>query len=151
VDIQAAELSDVPWLVRTMCAAMYELHGSEELYNEQYLTESLAPLVISEGVCLLAKLEGKAVGCIAGLVSTLPYNPEITIMVEMVWWVREDQRGSSAGLRLLKAFEAEAWARGAQKIAMSTMPSTHLGPEAMAKRGHVLKEFGYMKNRPAEA
>ena len=61
--------------------------------------------------------EGAVVGMIAMMVYDQPMTNEL-VATEIAWWMEPEQRGSSAGIRLLKAGEQWARARGARKLQM---------------------------------
>ena len=69
---------------------------------------------------------------------------ELTILAtEMMWWVREDKRNSSYGLRLLKAFEQEAINRKANKITLSLLPNSSV--QNLESLGYFITETSHTK------
>jgi GNAT superfamily N-acetyltransferase len=70
--------------------------------------EKLIDVLLEGGVIFVAEEAADVVGMIAGVTQTHPITGEVTA-TEFAWWVEPEFRGSSAGGRLLKAFEG--WAR----------------------------------------
>jgi GNAT superfamily N-acetyltransferase len=70
--------------------------------------ETLIDVLLEGGAIFVADNGADVVGMIAGVTQTHPITGAVTA-TEFAWWVEPEFRGSSAGGRLLKAFEG--WAR----------------------------------------
>ena len=61
-------------------------------------------------------------GSIVGMASAMVYphywNPDVMVAQELWWWVKEDARGTRAGLMLLDELEKAAKECGASKLMM---------------------------------
>lgn len=99
-----------------------------------------------ERVCLLWESNGKVTGCLAGqLVSVAFLNRKAA--VECMWWVEPEQRGTSAGVDLLEAFEFWAKLQGADFMQMMCMPD-RIGKALdrfYKRRDYTLTELTYTK------
>lgn len=72
----------------------------------------------SYAMFLYKTANGESVGFVAGYVSCLWYCPERKILADFGFYVREDHRGSMAGIRLIKAYEKWAKENGVDCIEM---------------------------------
>ena len=142
--IRYATLDDVSWIVGLVAADMQSLMGESDLYDLDYL-QTFVPYLIEDGVVLVAEKEGIPVGCIAGILTPILFNPHKTALNEVFWWVAEEHRGSSAGAKLLLAFEQDGIALEVDFINMSIMHNTKLSTGALEKRGYLYKESSYVR------
>lgn len=143
VVLRNADVYDIPWIVRE--AGNFLKHiGREECYNPDYLYE-LAPKMLEQRAVLVAEMDGKLCGIIAATVQPHPFNPHITVVAELMWWVVEECRGSSVGYRLLKALEARAKQLNADLLVMSTEMNSPLSTDALEKRGYTPQDKNYVK------
>ena len=84
--------------------------------NVEHLEKQI-DVLLENGVIFVADDGADVVGMIAGISFTHPFSGQVTA-VEYAWWVEPEFRGSSAGGRLLKAFERWAAAQRATAIQM---------------------------------
>jgi hypothetical protein len=115
-----------------------------EFYGIEWHLPSVSNLLsklITDGVVFLAFKDEQLVGGIGGIELSNPWNNTQHLLQEMFWWVNEDQRGSSVGLRLLRAFEEEA----TSTVVLSILPQTPVKKEMLSKLGYNLKELSYFK------
>lgn len=91
------------------------------------------------GIVLVATIDHEIVGGIVGAVAPLWFNPTIRIASELSWWVSEEHRGGTVGVKLLWAFEAWAKEQGAAVVSMSDLV---IGGEMPA--GRLLEKLGYV-------
>jgi hypothetical protein len=71
------------------------------------------------GVVFVARRGADVVGVIGGTLSPLWFSAKTMVGVELLWWVSAFARGGLAAVRLVRAFEEWASARGAQMVVMS--------------------------------
>ena len=142
--IRYATLDDVSWIVDRVGEDMFSLLGETDLYDKDYLYEFI-PQVIEDGIVLVAERAMEPIGCIAGMLSPILFNPQKVALNEIFWWVAEEHRGSSAGAKLLLAFEQDGIALEVDYINMSIMHNTKLNTDALEKRGYVYKESSYVR------
>jgi GNAT superfamily N-acetyltransferase len=74
-------------------------------------------LASPDGVILVAEIEGVVMGMIGMVAYEHPYSGDRTAQ-EMFWWVDPSTRGSSIGIKLLRAAEVWAKERGAKAMQM---------------------------------
>lgn len=144
--IRKATLDDLDFIMTDVADDMFALQGDSSLRDDEYMRNTLIPYIISNGVCLIAEIDGKCIGSIAGVVVPTVYNPNKTNLAELWWWVNKENRKGSVGAKLLFMFEVEAQDRQVNHLTMSILPNTHLNTQALEKRGYMLKESAYGMN-----
>ena len=77
--------------------------------------------VIANEMSFVAEIDGQIVGFILGIIGPMWFVQRVRIAVELAWWVDPAYRITTAGVRLLKAFESHATNMGVQYIAMSDL------------------------------
>lgn len=96
---------DIPVLLDMLrryrdCAPLDFLHEADDSI---YITQVLTELMAGRGVCLIAETD-KAVGMLISQVTSSMWSPKHLVLYEMAYWVNPEDRGSSAGYRLLRAY-----------------------------------------------
>jgi GNAT superfamily N-acetyltransferase len=106
-------------------------------------------LTESNSVVLVAEAKGEIVGGFVGFVGPVWFNPAARVATELAWWVAESHRGGSAAIKLYRAFEAWADARGVDVIVMSDLVVDGETPAArlFEKLGYVTVERAHIKQR----
>lgn len=143
VTIRPATAADVPWLLAEL-QSFDRFFGARHslMPDSAHATETLGAL-IQHHVVLLADAPRGPVGFIAGVLAPHFFNPAITHLSELFWWVIPSARGSSAGARLLHAFEAIG-RREAQWITMTLESDSPVDPASLLRRGYRLKETNWL-------
>ena len=99
------------------------------------------------GTVFIAERDGKACAMLACAIMPVWFAPSILMAHELAWWVDEDARGSSAAVRLVRAFEEFARESGARIIAMSQLHAVN-GEQVgrmLTKLGYEPSEMTYIK------
>jgi RimJ/RimL family protein N-acetyltransferase len=99
------------------------------------------------GLLIVADVDSTVAGALVGMSVTQWYDPNMRIAVELAWWLSPEHRHGSLGLRLVRAFEAQAKSTGHKFCTMMTLntpDAARLG--ALYERsGYRLTETAYMK------
>jgi hypothetical protein len=135
--ITDATLDDLPKMMEH-AKVFVEFYGME--WHKPSVKALLVKL-INNGVVKLAKVGGQVVGGIGGIVLANPWNTQQKLLQEMFWWVAEEYRGTSAGLRLLHAFENSF--EGTKVL--SVLPQTPIKNDMLTKLGYSIKEYSFVK------
>lgn len=109
-------------------------------YDEDRVLQVLEFCVLN-GVVLAAYDGIKLAGFIAGAVQQ-PLWTNKKILAETAWWVVEEYRGTSVGLRLLKEFES--YGKGL-RISLSLLANSPIKESSMNKLGYKQVEKAYLK------
>ena len=99
---------------------------------------SLSRLKESGLVLVAEAADGQIAGGIAGLLAPVWFNPSACMAAELGWWVDAAYRGSSAGVKLAKAFEQWAREHGAVAVSMSDLVISGATPA-----GQLFEKLGY--------
>lgn len=104
--VREATPFDIPALIGMLrqyrdCAPLPFLSEADDSI---YITRVLTEVMAGRGVCLVAEMNG-IVGMLIAHVAPSMWSPKHLVMTEMAYWVNPEARGSSAGYRLLKAYE----------------------------------------------
>lgn len=148
IAIRHAEPRDVPWLLEEarQFAAYY---GMPWLTEHPDAAERMHALVAA-GPFFVAERDGSRVGFLAAHVGPHFFNPSVVVATELLWWVTPSQRGTSAGARLLMAFEAYA-AATAHADLVALPPHCPVDPASLERRGYQLMERSYIRMRTEKA
>jgi hypothetical protein len=85
----------------------------------------------------------KIIGFIAGVLAPHYFNPGITVLSELLWWVDPNYRGSRAGMLLLDTYTDIGRLR-AHWTTMTLEAESPVHPHTLEKRGYRLKETNFM-------
>lgn len=143
--VRAGTLADVPWLCEQLRAFASCYPVRLPIYGEDAYVESLVGTLIREQYLSVAEDEsGNAVGLIAGLYQSHPFNPDLKLVSELWWWVVPEARGSRAGSLLLR--DLERWADEMNApLALTLEANTALSDDTLARRGYVPVERQFLR------
>lgn len=144
--IRRARERDLLWL----CA---QLPALEALYGAQHslMRPTEAVQRLQEWLqapdmypCWIAeRLDGTRVGFIAGVMHPHFFNPLLTCLTELLWWVIPDARGSRAAHGLLNAFTRYG-REHADWVTMVLGTITPVKPRALERLGFVYREANFL-------
>lgn len=119
--IRPAEVADIPRLLEL--GAAFVVHYPAEIPTDpDGLREALSEMIEGGQCVLVDDVEGEIRGGVVGMISALWTNPKRSRAgIELAWWVAEEHRGGTVGIRLLHAFEAWAVERGAEVLVLSDL------------------------------
>lgn len=142
--VRLATESDLPAIL-DMGAKFHAFSGESVPYCRQS-AESSARSIMVMGFVLVAEDGGKLVGMLGVLVAPLFFNFAHTMAQELMWWVDEDERGSGAALRLIRAAEHEARNRGVSRLNMAHLANSPPHVSAIyARLGYTPRESMFCK------
>lgn len=103
--------------------------------------------LLDGGVVFVAEREQQIVGGIVGMASSVWFNQNARTATELGWWVDEQYRHTSAGIKLYRAFEAWAVEQGADAIVMSDLVIRDVAPaeNLFKKLGFTTVERSHVK------
>jgi hypothetical protein len=137
---------DMEWFVETACVNMLKYETlREDLVNVDNLY-MLASLTAISGTSFVVKVDGVNAGAIGGILSPNLFNPDITTLSELFWYVLPEYREGRVGAMLLNKF-LEVGDEQADEISMSLLISSKLKKESLFKKGFVLQEYSFIKRK----
>lgn len=144
VSTRLAEHSDIDWLFEC-CEAFAKFYGSKISLagNPRHGRKFLAELIENHYV-LIGEVNGTRAGFIAGMLTPHHFNPDIVLLAELLWWVREEYRSSGVGGRLFKEF-VEYGKVTCDWITFTMEENTPVGDSLLLKCGFKLTEKAYLK------
>ncbi len=149
ITVDVLKEEDVEWFINTAAIRMLtdELLRPDmiNMHQLQVLTER----GLAGGTAFVAKSDGVCVGAIAGLLVPNIYNPTMSVLAEMFWYVLPEYRDTRAGSLLLSAFN-EKGETCAEETTLSLISSSPVNISALEKRGFLLQEYGFLKRNRRE-
>jgi hypothetical protein len=151
--VRPAAESDVPWLLAQLRAFDLEYETIRKFFDSEQMEEHAVWVrhMLHQGPWFLAcrledvgdEREEVPVGFIAGMLSGHPYQPDITVLTELFWWVVPEARYSRAALMLIKRFVAHGKAH-ADWITFSVTTKTKIHPTTLEAFGFRHLETSYV-------
>lgn len=131
------------------------MHEESPRYRGMTFSEKKAIAMIdnyaswfSTGGAFVAELDGQRIGMIAGAV-TEHFFTEDKFATDFVVYVKPEHRGSSAAVRLIKAFEEWATEQGVKEICLGV--STEVDPERTVclyeRLGYRMSSYSLLKTK----
>jgi len=136
-NIRNATVNDLPVMLE-QAKVFTKFYGLE--WHEPSVATLLTTL-INTGVVKIAFNNDVVMGAIGGIIVTNPWNTTQQVLQEMFWWVAEDYRGTSIGIRLLHSFENSF--KGT--TVLSILPQTPVKNDMLFKLGYSVKEYAFVK------
>ena len=137
--IEKATLEDLPQCL--VCAEKFiKFYGFK--WNLESATKTMKH-ILDQGMFIIAKEKDKGSGGAAAVLIPNPWNSNELIFQEVFWWVEEDYRAGSVGIRLL--LELEKQAPKDATIVISVLPKSNIKNETLSKLGYVVRELAYTK------
>ena len=121
------------------------LRHAEDFVAWGDISEDLLAEMIANHVLLIAERGAERLGFVGGVLAPQLFNREIYCLQETFWWVTPEARGTSAGLRLLDAFNEAGEKVGVDWIWFSLQHNTPCKDKALIKRGFRLQERMYLR------
>ena len=108
--------------------------------NEEYVNKIFHHILLGGGVIYIAEKD-EPIGMIAGIKNQSIWDPELKFLQELVFWVEPEHRNSSAGYRLIQAYNKKGQELvDEDEIKMFTITKMATSPDLKFER------FGYRKS-----
>lgn len=143
VEVRRAKHKDTPWLFEQIAAFEKFAAYKRPLLVEGPRSQKILDDLIDNHVVLIAHDGNLMLGFVAGHSCPHPFNPDIHVLSEIFWWVKDEYRGTSAGARLLAAFEAEG-KKKSDWIIFSLEHNSPVRDRHLIKRGFRQVERAYL-------
>jgi GNAT superfamily N-acetyltransferase len=139
--IRPANKFDLPHII-TMLRHFRDASPVEkikECNNEVYISQLFHSILVGRGIAFVAEHD-QPFGMIIGYIDQNVWDPEIKVLKELVYWVEPEHRNTTAGYRLLKAYNDKAKELvNENRIQLYTMTKMVNSPDLDFSR------FGYTK------
>lgn len=142
--ISVLQEPDLLWFSEVAAVNMlkHELKRPELVCLPQIYTLALKGM--ESKTAFVVKRDGECVGALGGILVPNLFNPELTTLAEIFWYVPPEYRNTRIGGMLLLALE-KAGDELADEITLSLLPSSTVKLDTLEKRGFKLSEFGFRK------
>ncbi len=144
MEIKKATEDDLEWLIDEL-KKFDEFHDTKKslFAGNGYWHEGLKKIVDKHIAYIAWTDQGERVGLIAGLASPHFFNPDVSTLTELFWWVSKEHRHSRAGLLLLNKF-VEVGKQVADWVIVPLESNSPVNEKCLTKRGFNLKETSFV-------
>lgn len=140
IEVEVLTEKHLHWFVDVAAVRMLsEELKRPDLVNKQAL-QALSEKTIEDGTSFVATCSGVPVGALGSLFTPNLYNPDLTILLELFWYVLPDYRTTRAGALLFKAFDDKA-KDCADESVLSLLPHSAVNLSTLAKKGYNMEEL----------
>lgn len=140
--MRRAKDSDAEWVFGELRAFAAFIQTKRSLFHEKYAERAIRE-AIENHLVFVAEREGERVGFILGMVHRHPFNPDIRVLSEHLWWVVPEHRRTRAASMLLDSFIE--WGRAhVDWITFGTSRETALNPRSLLRRGFHTRELCFL-------
>lgn len=144
IEIRTATQADLDWLLIQLDDFAKFYKTKKDLFGDKVYARDYLSKLIDIHLFLIAEEGDTRMGFIAGLVVGHPFNPQISILQELFWWVPEEYRGTRAGLKLFNAFN-EFGEEKCDWVSFTLENHSPVSDNFLTKRGFVEKETTYLR------
>lgn len=138
VDVLTEEHFD--WFVDVAAVRMLsEELKRPDLVNKQAL-KALSLKTMKDGTSFVVTCYGVPVGALGSFLTPNLYNPDLTILLELFWYVLPEYRATRAGALLFKAFDDKAQSCADESV-LSLLPHSEINLSTLAKKGYNMEEL----------
>ena len=134
IDIRPATPDDIPWLLSELKEFDKYYATKKKLFGDENYVREQVEKVMREHVFIIAEDDSDRVGFIAGIRQQHFYNPSITILVQLLWWVIPSYRYSLAARMLMDEF-VEYGKENADWITFNMAAMTPINPKSLIRKG----------------
>lgn len=144
ITVRPAEGEDIPWMMDQLKAFDSFADFPLPLFPDTEQASGFLDNLIATQPVFVSEKEGELTGFIAGFIHPHMYNPSLTVLTELLWWVAPDHRGGRSGALLFQAFE-DLGNREADVVIMTIEHSSPVNPLTLQKRGYNPCEYSFAR------
>lgn len=130
------------WLVTRFEKADEFYPASKNLFSWDHVEERLVYTMVNH-ILLVAEYGDELIGYIGGFFAPHIFNPDLSTLIQALWWVDEDRRGGRASYLLLKEFEKMG--ERCDFVWLSFHGDTKINNRSMEKLGYRFTEKWFLK------
>lgn len=135
---------DMEWFVETAAVRMLV----DEVRKPEYVNiPNLYVLASTSAItetAFVVKKDGIPVGAIGGILSPTLFNPDLTVLTEVFWYVLPEYRSSRAGLLLFNVYTERA-EEVADEASFSLLTTSTIKKETLERKGFQFCEYAFRK------
>ena len=146
VTIEVLSDDSIDWFVNTAAVDMlrYEVKRPELINIDQLY--ALARKGKDDSTAFVTKIGNKYTGAIGAILTPNLFNPDLSTLAEVFWYVLPEFRNTRSGLLLLKALE-QCGKEKADETSMCLLVDSPISIESLEKRGFEMKEIAFRKGK----
>lgn len=142
--VKFAQPSDIVWMVEVAGVKMLEEEVKRPDFVNRKALYDLADKGIDNETALICWKDGEPVGLLGWLVGPNPFNPDLFIAAEILWYILPEHRGTRAGYLLMKEFSE--WLDKYEILGtMSLLSTSEVSPRSLERFGFKQTEYQFMK------
>lgn len=143
VTVRPANLDDLDFLV-SEAKVFSDFYGTKQtLFPGEERARFGFKNLIDQHFVRISEIKGVKTGFVAGYFVTHGFNPDIKVLSECFWWVKQEFRMGRSGLVLLKKF-IEFGKQNASWITFSLEHHSPVNAKTLLKHGFKFHEQGYL-------
>lgn len=143
-EVRFAQPSDIVWMVEVAGVRMLEEEVKRPDFVNRKALYDLADRSIDNETALICWKGEEPVGLLGWLVSSNPFNPDLLVAAEILWYVLPEHRGTRAGYLLMKGFSE--WLDKYNILGtMSLLSSSEVSSGSLERFGFKQTEYQFMK------
>lgn len=147
MEVRKARKEDAQWIMRELKDFNDFYINEVSLYHsDEYTLQFVLELIQDHIVFVAVSDDGGFLGFVAGHVSRHVYNPDVTKLTELFWWVPKEHRHTGAGSFLLDAY-TEWGKKHVNWTVFSISTNTPVDHKILTKRGYKQMETNYFIER----
>lgn len=140
--VREATLEDLDFILSEL-KNFDEVHREKHSFygGEEYIREGVTRLITNH-VAYVSEFGDEKTGFIVGQITRNMYNPRISVLKELWWWVKPTYRHTRAGSLLLKEFTS--WGKShVDRVVMSLTSATKIKFQSLEKLGYKLRYYEF--------
>lgn len=143
VSVRPAIEADLNWILAELKSFSAFFDTQIPLFpNDEFALHGMR-MHIENHILLVAESEVGLLGFVAGMFHPHTFNPSIKVLTETFWWVKEEFRGSRAGLVLLNEF-TRIGKMHADWLIFTLEDKSPVNDRCLINRGYYQKERCFM-------
>jgi hypothetical protein len=143
IDVRRAMPQDIDFLMSRLEMLSDYTGTDKKLFEDNDYSRNGMLNLIDKHIVYIACIDSRPIGFIGGYFVPHPFNPKVTMLSELFWWVDEDERGSRAGSYLLKSF-IDYGKKNADWIVFGLNTKTPVKEETILRLGFKRHEVCYL-------
>ena len=143
-EVVPLEQEDMEWFVEVAAVKMLQDEVRKPEYVDVENLYVLASTGAITGTAFVVKKDGVNVGAIGGILTPNLFNPNMTLLTEVFWYVLPEYRNTRAGLLLLDVYSKKA-EEVADEASFSLLSTSTVNKNTLEKKGYQFCEYSFRR------